>query len=146
MNESLTWDDLVSQVELVDLRICSCLGILAEVYDGEPLPEDWQPEFDIMTKADGSLHRVRARLAFTGPGGKLVSDGMGVFSFGCDTTEVSDELLERFTTMVAVPAIIPFVRASLGDLNDRMQLDAPRLGLMKIEPHGELDDTSSDLL
>ena len=83
--------------------------------------------------------RIRVIAEATGPGGRLVVDALGVFASKQSLADVAPAIISRFVNQTGIPAVIPIMRASFQDLNQRLELDAPRLGLFKFRPEESAD-------
>ena len=135
MNHPVSWSEFLRAVELTELKIAAIYGYIAQVDPGEgvePLPGEWDLGIQQGHRADGHELMVRVIANASGPGGRLTVDGMGTFESTLPLDTVPTEVLDRFVEQTGVPAVIPTVRASFNDMNLRMELGAPRLGLLKL--------------
>lgn len=131
------WSAFLAGVELTELKLAGVFGQVRELVDADEgsLPDEWSVEVHRAHLVDGDQIRVRAIVEAEGPGGRLVVDGLGVFVSSLNLDEVEPQIVERFAAETGVAAVIPTVRASFEDLNQRLELGAPKLRLIKLTPY-----------
>lgn len=136
MTDAKEWSAFLAGIELTELKLAGVFGQIRELVDveEEPLPDEWEVELQQAHLIEDKQIRIRVIAEATGPGGRLVVDGLGVFTSALTLEDVREEILSKFVSETGFAAVVPTVRASFHDLNQRLEMDAPRLGLFKFLP------------
>lgn len=145
MPQDADWSAFLADVELTELKLAGVFGQVRELVDSDEgdLPAEWKVEVSRAHLVDESQIRIRVIAEAEGPGGRLVVDGLGVFAASRKLDEVKSEIVERFVAETGVAAVIPTVRASFEDLNQRLELGAPKLRLIRLAPYAPTTNAES---
>lgn len=136
MSHADEWSSFLAGIELTELKLAGMFGQIRELVDLEldPLPGEWEVELQQAHLIEDNQIRIRVIAEANGPGGRLVVDGMGVFTSEQSLGDIPPHIVSKFVSETGFAAVVPTVRASFHDLNQRLELDAPRLGLFKFLP------------
>ena len=141
-----TWSDFVAGMDLKEIKIGAIHGSGFQLGPESDLPDKWDVNLRYASRVVGEELWVRVDIDAEGPGGELTVAALGVFTsrtHDLDDEELSD-LVVRFSFQTGVPAVIPTARATFDDVNMRLGLGAPRIGLVKINIEGAPESSEDD--